>query len=241
MLFRSCRIATKTTFATRELYSNGNEVGLSVTRPIILNGIPNLNSRSDLVDRMVQVRLLPIDRTHRLDDDTYWHRVRAAMPEILGALYNTVAHALVEYELTELPYAHRMANFMRWAVAGVGDEFLKAYDSAVKQSKQSAIESNPFTQAIVSLMAEVPEWHGTMTELDVAIVKWKPHGYKYWPDADNARANALMRAKPDLRVVCIEVYRTGQHPQTRRSQYMIRRTSEWGHLEFSSEVSVSES
>jgi hypothetical protein len=43
-----CRLATGGGFATRKLHSDANEVLFKATRPIILNGIPELAERPDL-------------------------------------------------------------------------------------------------------------------------------------------------------------------------------------------------
>ena len=46
-----CRLATGGGFATRELYTDADEVLFNATRPVIVNGIEELATRSDLLDR----------------------------------------------------------------------------------------------------------------------------------------------------------------------------------------------
>ena len=58
-----CRIATGGGFGTRKLHSDSDEVLFTATRPILLNGIPDLANRPDLADRAVIVTL-PVITAH---------------------------------------------------------------------------------------------------------------------------------------------------------------------------------
>ena len=55
-----CRLATGGGFATRELYSDGEEKIFDVMRPVIVNGIAELATRSDLLDRTICLTLATI-------------------------------------------------------------------------------------------------------------------------------------------------------------------------------------
>lgn len=59
-----CRLATGGGFSTRELHSDDNEKLFDATRPILLNGIEEVATRSDLLDRSIIVTLptIPPDR-----------------------------------------------------------------------------------------------------------------------------------------------------------------------------------
>jgi hypothetical protein len=64
-----CRLATGGGFATRELYSNDRQRIFDVRRPVILNGIEELGTRSDLLDRSVLVTLPGIPPSRRRSED----------------------------------------------------------------------------------------------------------------------------------------------------------------------------
>ena len=55
-----CRLATGGGFATRQLYTDGDEILFDATRPIILNGIEDIVARPDLADRSIFLTLEPI-------------------------------------------------------------------------------------------------------------------------------------------------------------------------------------
>ncbi len=57
-----CRLATGGGFATRELYTDGEETIFDAQRPIILNGIEEVATRGDLLSRTIVVRLRTLPR-----------------------------------------------------------------------------------------------------------------------------------------------------------------------------------
>lgn len=235
-----CKVATKATIQVRELYSNGNEVGIEATRPVIINGIPTFTDRPDLVDRMVQVTLRPISRDSRMTDDKYWARVDSLFPELLGALYNAVGDAQFNSRSYELPSSHRMANFLHWSASSLGKPFLDAYDKAMKHTVSDAIESNSFTLAIIMMMREMDTWTGTLGSLLAELGKYRALDDQAWPQTTKGAAAMLKRYRSSLRAACIDVQEAGreQGGGYRRTLYRFKRTAEWASLEFSSEVSV---
>ena len=71
-----CQISSGSGFATRRLYTNSAEFLVGGSRPVILNGLGNGITRSDLADRAVVLRLIPIERERRRSDTHLWARVR---------------------------------------------------------------------------------------------------------------------------------------------------------------------
>jgi hypothetical protein len=63
-----CRLATGSGFATRELYSDDDETIFSATRPITINGIGDVATRSDLIDRSLLLTLPAIPETDRREE-----------------------------------------------------------------------------------------------------------------------------------------------------------------------------
>src|SRR5262249_1894502 len=130
-----CGLATGGAYATRTLYTDDEETILAAERPIILNGIEDIGTRSDLLDRSLIVELPRIEPNALLTEDVFRRDFERARPRILGALLDAVSAALrrlptVKRAATEWP---RMADFAQWAVAAElalglnAGEFLKAY------------------------------------------------------------------------------------------------------------------
>jgi putative DNA primase/helicase len=52
-----CKLSTGLSVSQRSLYTNGELYQYTVTRPVILNGIPNLVNRDDLARRVISLHL----------------------------------------------------------------------------------------------------------------------------------------------------------------------------------------
>ena len=112
-----CRVASGTGLAKRELYTDSEEVVLNATRPIALNGITELATRGDLIDRSILVDLDAIPEDRRLPEKQLWRRFEELRPLILGALLDAVACALRNRATTTLPRLPRMADFALFVTA----------------------------------------------------------------------------------------------------------------------------
>lgn len=75
-----CRLATGGGFAVRQLYTDQDEVLFEATRPVILNGIEDVVTRSDLADRGVFLTLEPIAEERRRPEEELWAAFEAERP-----------------------------------------------------------------------------------------------------------------------------------------------------------------
>jgi hypothetical protein len=113
-----CRLATGGDIGGRLLYTNDESAAFSAQRPIIVNGIPDLVSRGDLVSRSIFARLTPMKQ--RRTEAALWAAFDAAAPGILGALLDVLAAALARLPEVKLPEDNadfRMADFTLLAIA----------------------------------------------------------------------------------------------------------------------------
>ena len=209
-----CRLATGGGFSTRELYSNNEENIISATRIIDLNGIEEIITRDDLLDRCVFIRLPSISESKRKDEETFWVEFHKAQPRILGGLLDAVAVALKNHPHVKLESKPRMADFARWVVAAepsLGWEpgsFLKAYASNRASAVQMGLEASMVAQTIETMMETTPEWQGTATELLEVLDKIageKISKSKEWPKNARALSNRLRRLAPTMRSIGTEI------------------------------------
>ena len=113
-----CRLATGGGFATRALYTDDDERIFNIKRPMILNGIEEVATRNDLLDRSVILYLPEIPQASRRSESELWAEFRREHPRILGALLDAVAGALRNRDAVQLEGLPRMADFAVWATAG---------------------------------------------------------------------------------------------------------------------------
>ncbi|MDP6607329.1 MAG: hypothetical protein QF664_13895 [Dehalococcoidia bacterium] len=224
-----CRLATGGGFATRELYSDGDEVLFDAMRPVVLNGITELATRGDLLDRSLVLTLPPIAETERRAEAELWSAFEAAQPRILGALLDALALALRDAEHVELSERPRMVDFAQCAAAAApalgwtAADFLSAYTGNREGASASALEASPVVQVLLDYVAECGAFEGTATmllaELDGRFAR-KTRQSRDWPKAPRALTNALRRLAPNLRSAGVDV--TFERDTTRRRNRVVR-------------------
>jgi hypothetical protein len=214
------RLSTGSGFSTRTLYENDEETIFQAMRPIILNGIEEVATRPDLLDRALLVKMPVIKSRRRRTEADFWAAFEAARPRILGALLDAVAAGLRNLpglKPAELP---RMADFCLWAAAcepALGLEegaFLEAFHGNRRDANASALESSPVVKYLMDLMAPGnPPWEGTAADLLARLGAMAPEDErrsKAWPRSARGLRGVLDRLKPNLRQVGIHVRFTDQ-------------------------------
>lgn len=208
-----CRLATGGGFATRQLYTDQDEVLFDATRPIILNGIEDMVTRPDLADRAVFLTLDPIPEERRRPEQDLWAAFEAERPRILGVLLDAVVCGLRMLPTTKLARLPRMADFARWASAcetalWPAGTFWAAYCSNRDEAVAGVIDADPVATTVRAIMATRPEWVGTASELQAWLATAASEATRKsrsWPDSPRALAGRLRRAATFLRTLGIEV------------------------------------
>lgn len=210
-----CRLATGGGFATRELYTDEDEKLFSGARPILFNGIEELGTRPDLIDRMIVVQLQAIAPERRRPVQELWDGFEKARPRILGALLDAVSAAMRNLPKVKLAMLPRMADFAKWVTAGEAalgiapGAFMVAYTRNRNAANDLAIEASPIGPPLISLMESHDLWTGTAKELlselcnnqSDEMARRRPD----WPGSPKAFSDKLRRLVPVLRVAGILV------------------------------------
>ncbi len=149
-----CRVSTGGGFSTRTLYENREQELFDAMRPVILNGISDVATRPDLLDRAIVLTLPSIPEENRRPESEVWERFDRERPAILGALLDAASTALRELPRTKLDSMPRMADFALWATAaeeGFGWEsrtFMRAYSGNRAEANDLALETDPVAGAV---------------------------------------------------------------------------------------------
>nr|VFJ55985.1 MAG: hypothetical protein BECKFW1821B_GA0114236_102515 [Candidatus Kentron sp. FW] len=225
-----CQLSTGGGFAVRKLYTDQDEMIFNASRPIILNGIEEFVTRSDLADRAIFLTLEPILDERRQPEKELWERFEVEKPGILGVLLDAVSHGIKHLPDTRLESSPRMADFAKWGAACEGalwekGTFLAAYTDNRNEAVDTVIETDPVASAIRSMMEGETEWRGTATELLQAI-KEKPGAMGYragdWPPSPKALSGKVSRVTPSLRKVGIHISRKKEGHERKRVIYITR-------------------
>ncbi len=209
-----CRLATGAGDSYRKNYSDDEEVVFNAKRPIVLNGIEEVATRGDLLDRSITINLPAIDKQHRKAEKDYWKEVESAHPRLLGAILDCVSVCIKNLPHTTLPELPRMADFALWIVAcehmltNMPGAFLEAYEANRENAVNVELDASPVAHALLSFMAERETWQGNATDL---LDKLKPHTTesiektKEWPKVARALSGKLKRLAPSLRTIGISI------------------------------------
>lgn len=235
-----CRLSTTGCgFATRKLYTDDEEVIFDAIRPIILAGIEDVGSRSDLLDRCVSIELPTIPEGQRRDERTFWNDFESVRPKIFGLLLDAISSGIRRLPDVKLTSAPRMADFIHWAVAV--EESLgfpagtceQAYERNRAEAHQTVLEESSVASSVIRLMQERDSepYEGTATELLNELralhhLQQEVLRSKDWPKSPRSLSAALSRLAPNLRHAGIEIERgSAGHGNARRNTLIIRASS----------------
>lgn len=208
-----CRIATGGAMATRKLYSNNEEAIHQASRPVLLNGITDLLSRGDLIERALVVSLPAIPENQRKVEREIWKKFEDAQPRILGGLYDGLACALRLESQTTLPKLPRLADLAIWVTAAEpalgwnSGTFLEAHSKNQESANGLAIESSPVAQAILENIG-LHSFEGTAAELLDELNEWATPNLKkqrQWPSSPKALKSEMQRLVPVLKKEGLEI------------------------------------
>ena len=209
-----CMLSTGGGMGNRELYTNKGQAIFSAKRPVMLNGIDDVATRADLLDRSVVFDLPAIPDSERREEADLDAEFEKARPRIFGALLDALSGALANYPRVRLERRPRMADYARWAVAaekafGFEDgSFMAAYLSNRSEAHAISIENSAVGPALLALIRDLRTWSGTASELLEALERLgdeRTKQRKDWPHKPRGMAEALKRISPALRASGVTV------------------------------------
>lgn len=226
-----CRLSTGGGFAERQLYSNRDEVLVNIQRPIVLNGIDEVATRGDLMERSLIIHLPLITEKAREAESVFWKRFDAALPGILGGMCDALSCAIKNQHTVNLARKPRMADFALWVTAAepaLGWEsgmFMQAYSANQDAGAEVALEASPFGEALLKFMAgDRKSWSGTATDL-LNELEHTAHERairsQSWPKSGKGAASALRRLSPLFRRINITIEQQHREAGTGRRIVMI--------------------
>lgn len=207
-----CSVATGGAFATRIFYTENRETVVDVKRPVVINGISDLVTAQDLIDRCISLELPEISPQNRTSEEELLHSFNKDYANILGALLDILAKVLLELPNVKLTCKPRMADF---AVLGVALEnvmgwadgsFMADYISSQNDGMANALEHSPVAVALISMIDTEYSYEGSYRKLyDRLIERYKATNVTNFPRSPRGLANQIKRQKVALRTVGIEV------------------------------------
>ena len=202
-----CRLSTGTGFSTRTLHTDAEEMIFAASRPVILNGISQVVTRHDLMDRAIFVNLEPISEERRREEKELLREFEETRPLVLGGLCDAVSAALRNEGKVRFHRLPRMADFARWVVSaeealscGSG-EFMASYTRNRELAVDLTLDADIVGSTILKLMEDRTEWAGTPTELLEQLgllVKENVARSQEWPKTATGLSKRIHRARTSL-------------------------------------------
>ena len=229
-----CRLATGSGLATRTLYTDRDETIFRAARPVIINSISDVITRSDLLDRAIVLSVPPLEPAKRRPETEYWADFRKVHAAILGCLCDAASMALRETKKPDSTPDVRMLDFTLFVTRGEtalgleGGSFVKAYESNRKSASESIVELSPVAQAVMRLAETQRDWTGSFAELLALltpVVSAETARSREWPKTARGLSGAVRRLVPNLRRLKIEVAFLGRASHCGRSLLSVKKIS----------------
>ncbi len=224
-------IATGAGLTKRKLYTDGDTYSSAARRPIIMNGIGEIATRGDLLDRCLVITLNSISDEDRIDEETFWAEAEKILPNVLGGLLTAASVAMRELPHTHLSSTPRMADFAKWVVAAESalpwqaGEFMEVYTDNRESAVLNILEGDAFAKHLYACALD--GFEGTATQLGVVVgsrATDRELHQKAWPQNARNISDRVTRLAPALRVAGIDVERT----RTGSERIIILRPQQYG-------------
>jgi Domain of unknown function (DUF3854) len=208
-----CSVATGIGFSGRALYTDTDESLFDGVRPIVLNGIEDLVTRPDLLERSIILNLQPISDTARITEQEWEDILAESESNIFSALLDSLAQGLRRQSKTRPLSLSRMADFQLWgtcvesAFGFTPGEFERAYQVNRKLINETAIDNDAIATAILQML-ETKNFVGTASDLLTELGKIVTEEQRKAPDwikSPRVLGRRLQRLAPELRKRDIEI------------------------------------
>ncbi len=200
-----CRLSTGGAFSSRRLYSDADESLLDVCKPVIINGIPDLATKGDLISRCLFIELTPLTKDQKSEDviRTTFEKDRSLL---LGYLVKGLSGALLALDNVKISSPVRLVDFLKVVTSAENalgwntGSFQAAVEKNQTNAAGDALSLNPVVLAIQSMLSRMDEWTGTMSELHRLLeVETQDDRYSHaWPRTAHHLSREMARLMPDL-------------------------------------------
>ena len=215
-----CRTVTGGTFQKRGLYTNEDDFIFEMMRAVGFNGINVVATKSDLLDRLLSIRLDLIDKRKRRRIKEIHKKFQRILPYLLGFIFDKLVEVLNrigEVNLQELP---RMADFaeicelIARCLGYAPMRFTTAYNLNIGFSNEEAINSNLVANVMVNFMDYQAVWTGKLSKLRLALNEFalsqpelQTTVRENWPKTDRALRDRLNEVIPNLSEIGIVIHK----------------------------------
>lgn len=221
-----CTVTTGGGAAGRTLYTNSEESVIQVHNPAILNGISEVITRQDLLDRAISL-VLPsiIGREVVSGENGLNAKFARAAPSIFGGILDLFSGTLAHIPQVHI-HSKRLPRMADFAILGEAMHRANGYEEGVwldlythhrRDAIRRTVEGSPVAAQCFAFVEDGQIHNGTVKELferlNLLFESQKVERGDYWPKSPKGLADALRRAAPALRQLDVHVI---VHPKPTR-------------------------
>lgn len=205
-----CRAITGGGIQQRKLNTNAEDCIFTFKRCLAINGINNVATRSDLLDRAILIELSRIEDKDRRELSEVQDSFKADLPCILGGIFDVLSKAMTIYPTIKLEKLSRLADLTRWgyaigeALGGKGQTFIDEYNSNIKIQNDEALNNDAVATLMIAFMKDKEEWEGQSTDFYNKMIALAPDcgiasNSKQLPKAANSLTRKLNQLQSNLK------------------------------------------
>lgn len=200
------RAITGAGFTKRKLYTDEEDVIWNFQRTIALNGIGQVVTKSDLMERALLFKMRRPNPFKK--EKAFWSEFNQVKQKILGAMFSVLSKAMgiVETQAIEPPPHLRMVDSIGWCEAisqALGErpnQFIQLYLEKCSKANELTIELSPIGEALRTFIQEREAWTGKASKLLQILDEIGEREHlnvrsKSWPKAPNALTRRLNELK----------------------------------------------
>jgi len=226
-----CKAVTGDGFSKRVLFTDDDDKIYSFQRCLAINGINIIGIKPDLLERSILLELDRIPEEKRKSEAFVLKEFDAALPFILGSIFDVLSKALAIKDTVIIEKLPRMADFAQWGCAiadaiEIGREnFLRIYRKNIDEQNNEVLNQDLIAQMICQFMQDKDDWTGTPTQLHAHLREYLPDGMekdRSWPKRPNSMSQRINCIKPNL---CAAGLVIQQFTENKQRMISIRKTS----------------
>lgn len=211
-----CIASTGGALSNRALYTDADQHILHIHAPLVLNGIHSFINESDLAQRCLQIRTLPLPESDRQSEAVMIKEFKDDFPVIFRGLLDLIAQILKYLPKAKVTQPQRMYDFVHWLAAmemaeGMPEGKLQSlYSNSLQQAQLDSLMENLLSATLIKFSESFggSEWTGTPSELFHALVKIIDYGEERspeWPHNAIALSKRLNGLKASLLTQGVDV------------------------------------
>jgi hypothetical protein len=157
-----CGVVTGQYCQKRRLYTDSELVTFRLRRCLLLNGISDVATRGDLLDRSIIADMCRLSETERKLETQMFDSLQHGLPQILGAIFDILVGAMRRHrKLTfDFELGGRLKDFAAWGfcmaeamgIEGGGERFVQAYRANSVVIASEILEGNPMIDPLIGFL-----------------------------------------------------------------------------------------